>query len=324
MRQDVQIYFAPFQSITTHTFRRVYSQHFNGVDKLFTPYFSKLKAGEKLASKNLKALQNQSENNINVIPQILSKDADEIIGFAQNCQQMGFQELNWNLGCPHPQVANKKLGSGLLQYPDLVDDILQKVMAEINIPLSIKCRLGYHSKDELTELIPIFNTYPLHEITIHARIGKQLYSGETDRNTFEQATSQLNAPLVYNGDIFTLEDYSQFKDRFPRINHVMLGRGILSDPFLPARIKGMDLPSDPKAQLYKFMEELYLAYRKEKNNQLSLLSALKEYWTYLANAFDKPTKVYRKLKKCKSFDAYEDAVYTIFSEHDLKLSDKIF
>lgn len=321
MRQDVHIYFAPFQSITTHTFRRVYSQHFKGVDKLFTPYFSKLIAREKLASKNLKALQNQSENNIEVVPQILSKDADEIIGFAQNCQQMGFQELNWNLGCPHPQVANKKLGSGLLPYPDIIDEILQKVMSEINIPFSIKCRLGYLSSNELKELIPIFNRYPISELTIHARTGRQMYTGQTDRETFASITPLLNSPLVYNGDLFTLEDYVQFEKQFPKVNRIMLGRGILTDPFLPARIKGIDLPSDPKAQLYRFMEELYLAYRKEKNNQLSLLSALKEYWTYLANAFDEPTKVYRKLKKCKSFDAYENAVYAVFSEHNLKTLD---
>ena len=317
MKQQTQIYFAPFQSITTHTFRKVYSQHFSGIDKLFTPYFSKLAASEKLTSKNLKALKNQVENGVKVIPQILSKDANEIIWFAHNCQQMGFKELNWNLGCPHPQVANKKLGSGLLPYPDLVDDILQKVMQEINIPFSVKCRLGYNSSTEFTELIPVFNAHPINELTIHARTGRQLYSGQTDMDAFTRIAPQLNAPLVYNGDIFSLKDYVQFKERFPEVNNLMLGRGILTNPFLPAQIKGLDLTANPKAHLRLFMDDLYYGYRKEKNNQLSLLSALKEYWTYLVYAFDEPTKVFRKLKKCKTFDAYEDAVYAIFSEHNL-------
>ncbi len=65
------------------------------------------------------------------------------------------------------------------------------------------------------------------------------------------------------------------------------------------------------------MEDLYLRYRKDKNDQLSLLSALKEYWTYLIYAFDEPIKVFRKLKKCKSFDDYENAVYAVFEEHNL-------
>ena len=321
MKPETQIYFAPFQSITTPTFRNVYSHHFSGVDKLFTPYFSKIKKNEKLSIKNLRALKNQSENNIEVVPQILSKDADEIIWFAKTCQHLGFKELNWNLGCPYPQVANRTLGSGLLQYPDLVNTILEEVMAEIKIPFSIKCRLGYHSKEEIGELIPVFNRYPLSEITIHTRIGKQLYSGETDRDAFAQIDPQLKAPLIYNGDIFTSEDFVQFKNNFPEINRLMLGRGILRDPFLPARIKGLDLPENPKAHLRMFMEDLCYEYRKDKNDQLSLLSALKEYWTYLIYAFDEPTKIFRKLKKCKSFDAYENAVYAVFSEHNLKTLD---
>jgi tRNA-dihydrouridine synthase len=317
MKPETQIYFAPFQSITTSTFRKVYTQHFSGIDKLFTPYFFKIKTDEKLSAKHLRDLKNQAENGVEVVPQILSKNASEIIGFAKNCQELGFKELNWNLGCPYPQVANKKLGSGLLQYPDLLDSIQQEVLREIEIPFSIKCRLGYQSKEEIKKLIPVFNRYALSEIIIHARIGKQLYSGETDRAAFAQIVSQLNAPLTYNGDIFNEKDFVQFKNDFPEINRLMLGRGILKDPFLPAKIKGLDLPENPKAHLRIFMEELYYAYRKEKNDQLSLLSALKEYWTYLIYAFDEPTRVFRKLKKCKSFDTYEDAVYAVFEEHNL-------
>ncbi|RLD35904.1 MAG: hypothetical protein DRI74_10015 [Bacteroidetes bacterium] len=317
MKQEVQIYFAPFQSITTPTFHNIYSQYFKGVDKMFTPFFSNIKAGEKLSLKDIKALKNQKENNIEVVPQILSKDADEIIWFAQNCQQMGFKELNWNLGCPYPQVANKKSGSGLLQYPNLVNDILQKVSAEIKIPFSIKCRLGYESKNEFDELIPIFNHYPIKEITIHARTGKQMYGGEINREYFADIVSQINSPIIYNGDIFSLDDFIKFQNHFPYVNSLMLGRGILKNPFLPAKIKGLDLPVDLKPHLKLFIDNLYYAYRKEKNNQLSLLSALKEYWTYLANAFDEPNRVYRKLKKCKSFDAYEDAVNAVFEEYNL-------
>ncbi|MBK9356299.1 MAG: tRNA-dihydrouridine synthase [Bacteroidales bacterium] len=60
------------------------------------------------------ALKNQSESGIEVVPQVLSKSAGEIIWLAQVCEQLGFKELNWNLGCPYPQVANKKRGSGIL------------------------------------------------------------------------------------------------------------------------------------------------------------------------------------------------------------------
>jgi tRNA-dihydrouridine synthase len=318
MNTSTQIYFAPFQGITTHTFRKVYANHFDGVDKLFTPYFSNIATNHSLPSKKAIALSNSIENGIAVIPQILSKEAEEIVGFAQHCQKLGFKELNWNLGCPYPQVANKKRGSGMLPYPDLVAKILDRVFSEIQIPFSIKCRLGYFSVDELEKLIPIFNRFPIHELTIHARTGRQLYSGYSNLDEFARYAPQIDIPVAYNGDIFSLGDYRRFETQFPEINRIMLGRGILYDPFLPAKIKGTQLPQNHKAKLNQFIDDLYYAYRKEKNDHLTLLNILKEFWTYLSNSFEEPTKVFRRLKKIKNFDEYEDAVKEVFQEFTLK------
>lgn len=317
MNTLTKIYFAPFQGITTNTFQAVYSKHFNGVDKLFTPFFRSVLDGEKIDKKILLALKSQSENGIESIPQLLSKEAREIILFAKKCQELGFKELNWNLGCPHPQVANKQLGSGLLPYPEVLNEILQKVFAEIQIPFSIKCRLGYASEIEIEKLVAVFNTYPIKELSIHARTGKQMYGGQANPHAFKQIAPQFKMPLVYNGDIFTLEDFQNFKLVYPEGNAIMLGRGILRDPFLPAKIKGLTLPENPKAHLKFFIDDLYYAYRKAKNDNLSLLSALKEYWSYLALGFEEPLLINRKLKKVKRFEPYEDAVNDIFAKHDL-------
>ncbi|MBN2237585.1 MAG: tRNA-dihydrouridine synthase family protein [Bacteroidales bacterium] len=311
------IYFAPFQSITTPTFRRVYAKHFGGVDKLYTPYFSGIAVGTKLPAKKLDALKNQFENGIEVIPQILSKDAQEIIWFAKHCEDLGFKELNWNLGCPYPQVANKQRGSGLLLYPDKINEILDIVFQKINLPFSVKCRLGYQTKEELTTLIPVFNNYPIHEITIHARTGKQLYGGQTDWDSFSEISKQLLHPIAYNGDVFTPKDFAAIQAQMPNINRWMLGRGILYNPFLPSQIKGYQLPENPTEKLRMFLDDLYFEYRKDKNDNLAILNTLKEYWSYLIHIFDDPNKVFRKLKKCKTFNDYEDAVHAVFHAHDI-------
>jgi tRNA-dihydrouridine synthase B len=310
------IYFAPFQGITTLTFRSVYARHFQGVDKLFTPYFSNFAAGYTLPSKKQLALRNQSENGIEVVPQILSKSHEEITWFAHSCEELGFKELNWNLGCPYPQVANKKRGSGILPYPEIIDEILEKVMQQVNLRFSVKCRLGHHSSDEMNALVPVFNRYPINELTIHARIGKQLYSGQTDLKAFGSAAAHLKAPLVYNGDIFSITDFQNFMQLFPQINLLMLGRGILYDPFLPTLIKGLEIPEDPKAHVRKFTDELYYAYRKEREDNPSVLNAMKEYWAYLSLSFSEPLKVFRKLKKAKNFDAWEEAINYIFENYE--------
>jgi len=311
------LYFSPFQGITTRTFRNLYAQHFEGIDTFFTPYFT-VKKEEKLPTKKLLDLKLSFEQNTSLVPQILSNKAEEIILFANTCADIGYTKLNWNLGCPYPQVALQKKGSGLLPYPNEIDALLEQIFKKINIDFSIKCRLGYFSSDEINQLIPIFNRYPLHELIVHARTGKQKYSGMPNQEAFARLISQTKAPLVYNGDIFSMEKYLDFTHRFPQINSIMLGRGILYNPFLPASIKGLKLPENPKEIVRSFVEALYLAYRKEKNNQLSLLSALKEYWHYLAFSFENPTAVYRKIKKAKTFDAYEEGVAFVFNQHELK------
>lgn len=314
MNEQPKIYFAPFQGITTHLFREVYARYFGGVDKLFTPYFSNFEPGCKLPPKQLLALRNQSEHGVEVVPQVLSKSAGEILWLAKNCEELGFKELNWNLGCPYPQVANKKRGSGILPYPEMVDEILEKVFREINIAFSIKCRLGYASADELDTIIPIFNRFPISELTLHARIGKQLYSGQPNIEAFAEAVSLIKAPLAYNGDIFTPEDWHHFSECYPSIQLLMLGRGILRNPFLPAQIKGLEMPKNPRMIVQQFVSELYHAIRLERNDNPSVLNAMKEYWSYLCEYFDEPVRVFRKIRKAKNFGEYDEAVASIFEK----------
>jgi tRNA-dihydrouridine synthase len=316
LSKQIQIYLAPFQGITGITFRKVFTKHFQGTDKLFTPFFTTFPENNKLPPRKLEELGLPAENGIEVVPQILSKDAGEIIRFASFCRNQGFKEINWNLGCPYPQVANKKRGSGMLPFPGVIEEILKRVMPEISIRLSIKCRLGYLSSDEIFDLIPIFNQYPVSELTIHARIGKQLYSGNTNLDTFGKVVSLSAKPLVFNGDIFSVNDFLRIQNHFPEIHTWMIGRGLLYDPFLPAGIKGLLVAADRKACIRNFIDDLYYTYRKQKNDNLSVIGTLKEYWSYLAMSFEDPHKVFSKLKKVKNFDEYENAVAFVFREYE--------
>lgn len=312
-----QIYLAPFQGITTYTYREVYTKYFSGVNKLFTPFFTGI---QKISSLNKKAIELNfnHQNGIEVVPQILSKDAEEIIKFAIFCSQKGFKEINWNLGCPYPRVANKKRGSGMLPYPEMVDDILDKIFPEIDIRFSIKCRLGYYSADEILKLMEVYNNHPIHELTIHARIGKQLYTGGVDIQSLQKSLINNSIPVVYNGDIFSKTDYSKMNSNLPDITRWMIGRGLLVDPFLPVKISRDELPelALQKEIVYKFITDLYLAYRKKTNNRLQSISVMKELWGNMSYAFNKPQKVFNRIKKTNSFDDYEQAVADVFAKYD--------
>ncbi len=310
-----QIYLAPFQGITTYTFREVYTKHFVGVHKLFTPFYTGIQKTKSLSKRSVE-LNYTNQNGIEVIPQILSKDAEEIIRFVNYCSDKGYREVNWNLGCPYPRVANKKRGSGILPYPEMVDAILSEVIPSIDIDFSIKCRLGYFSDKEILRLVEVYNIHRVSEVTIHARIGKQLYSGEVNLDAFREALELMEVPVVYNGDIYNSVDFRHLSHIFPQIRSWMIGRGLLVDPFLPARVLDLDLP-DPdheKEIIFHFIMDLYLAYRKLTNDRLQSISVMKEVWSFLSYSFSDPHKIFNLVKKTKSFDDYEYAVSRVFKD----------
>lgn len=317
MIESPQIYLAPFQGITTYTYREIFTKYFKGVDKLFTPFFTGIHKSKSL-EKRAAELNFTKQNNVDVIPQVLSKDAEEILRFADVCMRKGFKEINWNLGCPYPRVANKKRGSGMLPYPKMVDEILSQIMPKLEIDFSIKCRLGYFEEDEILRLMEVFNSHKISEVIIHARIGKQLYTGDVRPRAFKNAMSLSKTNMVYNGDIFTRKDFEKFGNDFSQINKWMIGRGLLYDPFLPEIIKGFEIPDREEQSriVYKFATDLYLAYRKKTNDGLQSINVMKEFWTYLSQSFDNPEKVFGRIKKTKTFDDYEEAVALAFSENE--------
>ncbi len=312
--QNHKLYLAPFQGITTHVFREVYTRHFPGTDKLFTAFFTGIQTARSLHRWKTE-LEKTVHNGIPVVPQVLSKDADEILLFAQICRDRGFEEVNWNLGCPFPRVAKKMRGSGLLPHPEKAEAILEKIMPEMPVRFSVKCRLGYHSSDEIFALLPVFNKFPLSEIIVHARLGIQMYRGIPDRETFARILPVTRHPVVYNGDIFSAEDFRKAEQQFPEVKSWMLGRGLLRNPFLPGQIKGEAVPDNPLPVLRRFTDDLYFSYRKNFNDSLRAINVMKELWSYLAFSFDNPGKVFGKIKKTKSFEAYEKAVNDVFEKY---------
>lgn len=316
MKSPLQIYLAPFQGITGPVYREVYTRHFPGVDKLFTPFFTNIYKQKSLPSR-IKELSFAKQNNIPVVPQVLSKDADEIIRFGQVCSDNGFDEINWNLGCPFPRVAAKKRGSGMLPYPEMVNEILEKSIPKLSIKISIKCRLGYKSPDEILKLIPVLNDYTLSELIIHARIGKQVYKGHVNLDSFREANSISSNSVVYNGDIFSAKDYKKVNEQLEEMNSWMIGRGLLVDPFLPSDIKKINhtAGTDRAVFIRKFTDDLYLAYRKDMNDRLHAINVMKELWEYMSWSFNDPHKVFNLVKKTKTFDDYEEAVKRVFDEY---------
>lgn len=308
---------APFQGITDVVYRNVFMKHFGGIDKLYTPFFTGI---QKDNSRSLRGEEIDPRfNDVKiVVPQILSNTAEEIIRFANQCKSMGYPEFNLNMGCPFPRVANKTRGCGLMADYQRTTAMLEEVCNNIDgIKFSIKCRLGYYSPDEIFKFIETFNTLSFSEIIIHPRIGKQMYTGEASLEKFKELIPLINKPLVYNGDIYTVEKYKSVVENISTdITHTMLGRGLLTNPFLAEDIKQIDdNQKDRQLRLHNFVVNLYVERLRHAGGSPKIIGSMKELWKYMMNIFDDPQNVWRNVKKVNHLDEYEDAVEKIFNDY---------
>ena len=324
----IRLSLGPFQGITDAPFRNVFKKHFGGIDKFYTPFFTGI---QKDHAKNMQVEEiDPACNDVETLtPQILSTDAEEILRFAAQCKLLGYKEINLNMGCPFPRVANKKRGSGLLPYPEKIDAMLNRVFEQIEVGFSVKCRLGYVNPDEIYTVIEVFNKYPLSELIIHPRIGKQLYKGEADVKRFAELIPSIKAPLVYNGDIVSVESFERIQKEVQPVNEFMLGRGLLANPFLAEEISlarnpkahrptgGNDVPDDRAKRLYAYVIDLYEYRLRHAGGSPKVLGRMKELWSYLMYSFDEPQDIWRKIKKINALKEYEEAVETVFREHYL-------
>jgi tRNA-dihydrouridine synthase B len=312
----VTIYSSPLRGFTDFRFRNAFQQFFGGIDKYMAPYI-RINEKQEIKPGNERDISPANNRSLDLIPQIITKDADEFLFVVKYIQKLGYNELNWNLGCPYPMIAKRGMGSGLLSMPEKIDEILNRVFAETDIQVSVKMRLGYESSQEIFKVLPVLEKYRLSNITIHPRIGKQLYSGEVDLKAFEECLGQTSHNIFYNGDITSLRRFREMKERFPTINHWMIGRGLIADPFLTSMIKNDNpvYPGNRYEIFYSFHEALLSSYEEALSGPKHLLMKMHSLWEFFIQSFPHSPKGLKKIKKARSLGAYREVVKEmIFNE----------
>jgi len=303
---------SPLQGFTDFRFRNAFHKHFGGIDTFYSPY---IKLNGKLVVKGSYERDILPENNstLEVIPQIITNDAEEFLFVAKYVQQFGYKELNWNLGCPYPMVAKCGMGSGLIKNTDQIEHILKRVHNETDIIVSMKMRMGYENPTEILDVFPILEQYPIKNIAIHARIGKQLYKGGVDLDSFQKCLDTSKQKIYYNGDITSIVKFKEIQERFPSIDHWMIGRGLIADPFLPSMIKNntTEYPKNRFEIFEAFHDEIYREYDAYLQGPTPIRMKMLGFWEYFSESFSNPQKTYKKIKKAGNSKNYEAAVKEI-------------
>lgn len=303
---------SPLQGFTDFRFRNAFNHYFGGIDTFYAPY---IRFNNKLIIKNSYQIDLQIENNteLEVIPQIMTNSADEFLFVVDYIQELGYKELNWNLGCPYPMVTKRGMGSGLICDPEKIDHILERVHKETDITVSMKMRMGYEHAEEILDTFPILDSYPLKSIAIHARIGKQLYKGGVNLDAFQKCIESTKHKLYYNGDITTVAKLKEMQARFPSINHFMIGRGLIADPFLPRMIKNdtTEYPENRWEIFREFHDTMYHQYDAALSGPTPIKMKMQGFWEFFAQSFSNPQKTFKKIKKANNPRAYQQAVAEI-------------
>ncbi|MCH5281498.1 MAG: tRNA-dihydrouridine synthase family protein [Lachnospiraceae bacterium] len=311
----MKFYFAPFEGISWYVYRNLFAKHFEGPDCYVTPFIAPNQKRE-IRNKDKQDVLPKHNEGLHVIPQIIGNRADEWIHTARQLQDMGYEEVNLNLGCPSNTVAAKGKGAGFLARPAQLKEFLEEIFNELSdMDISVKTRVGKQDPEEFYELLDLFNSFPIKCLMIHPRIQKEFYRGAPHREQFAYAYEHSKNPVCYNGDIFRAEDYKKLIEDYPKLDEVMLGRGLLANPFLLEEIKGTGKPD--KKRLRAFHDELFVTYQELLFSEEVVLHKMKELWHYMICCFSHKEEYDKRIRKAKTLMEYKGIISALFAEGDL-------
>ena len=304
--EQLPIHFAPLQGYTDAIYRSAHTRIFGGIASYYTP-FVRLEHGD-FRRKDVRELDADNNRGVNLTPQLIASTPEKILRILALFIEKGYKNVDINLGCPFPTLAKRHNGAGLLPYPDEVKALLMAAIeAHPEIQFSVKMRLGWEDANECMALLPLLNSLPLSHITMHPRLGKQQYKGEVDLEAFQRFYAECEKPLIYNGDLLTLDDIDTISNRFPRLGGLMIGRGLLANPALAIEYQ-QGAPLSPKEKIEKIRllhADVFSQYGNLlEGGDLQLLTKMRTFWEYLLPDGDrKAKKVIHKTSKLSNYQA---------------------
>jgi len=306
--------FAPMEGITGRVYRRVHARFFPGLTAYYAPFFSP-SGDHHFPLRGLIDLLPEENPGVSLVPQLLTRRAEDFIWASAALMDRGYREVNLNLGCPSGTVVAKGKGAGFLRTPEDLDAFFDKVFsapALDGLEISVKARIGYADVSEFPALLKLFRRYPLGKLILHPRLKTDGYSGPVRPDVFRLAAEDASHPPVWNGDLFTPADVKALQGLFPGIGAVMLGRGLVAEPGLVRRLKTGE--ACDRETLRAFHGAMAEEYRAVLYGDTAFCHRMKELWSYLILHFEGGEKHYKRLTKAKTASEFLLAAEAVFAE----------
>lgn len=304
--------FAPMEGVTGRDLRELHAACFPGVDRYWLPFLSPA-ANRQFTPRQRRELDPGPLGCRRLVPQVLTRDPADFLWAAAALGELGYEEVNLNLGCPSGTVVSKGKGAGMLRDPEALDRFLEAVFAAAPLPVSLKTRIGLEDPAEWERLLPVFARYPIRELTVHPRTRRELYRGGVHFEAFLAAAKALPFPLRYNGNLFTPAAVQGLEAACPGLSGVLLGRGLLADPALITRCRG---GVRDRQALIDFHEALAARYLASMHPDGAVLPKFKELWMYLSLLLPEE-RAWKRLRKCGRWEEFHSLALGLLQSSEL-------
>ncbi|WP_420849960.1 tRNA dihydrouridine synthase [Oryzomonas japonica] len=298
---------APMQGLTNQAMRRLFIDWVRP-DTVFTEFMRVNAAApvRRLSATDLREIAPQ-EGGVPLVVQLIGHGCEALVSAARSAQAAGAAHINLNLGCPYGRMTSGLTGGGMLQRPELLEEIIFALRNAITGGFSVKLRAGYDDPNQIFELLPLFEAAGVDFLVLHPRTVIQEYQGVADHGITARVVRQTRLPVIANGDIRTAADGARLLEESGAVG-LMLGRGAIADPLLFQRLRG-SAPAEPAkaeraAMLQRYLKELLARYGELFCGETQVLNKVKGVLATFDDAdFEKAVRQLRKAKTMAAFSA---------------------
>ena len=321
------LYSAPMAGYTNYAYRELL-RLFGGVDLIFTEMVSARSFAEmeKRGLDPPSRLWGIREEARPIAVQIWDNDPDTLANLAHKLAfDFNVSNIDLNFGCPAKQIAGKSAsGSFLLQFPERIGDIVQKVVSATNVPqaerltsVTAKIRLG-RTRDTINaiDVAQAVESAGAAGITIHGRTAADMYRGHADWEEIAKVKPKLRTiPLIGNGDIKTVEDALHRIRNYP-VDGVMIGRGGIAKPWLFRQIaqtlRGEPADAEPSGEQICEMIHRHFTVLREQFNERTALMLIRKTVCHYADAKRGARKFRNDVCSAKDVDIFFGVIRDFF------------
>lgn len=312
---------APMQDITGADFMALISQ-FGAPDFFVTEYF-RVHETSRFDAPILKVL-NRDFKETPVSVQFIGEDEphikrciDALLEYPQ------IKMLDLNMGCPAPKIYKKNVGGGLLKNLKKAASVIKTMREAWPYIFSVKTRLGFEYKSQMSEIVKIINGEGADFLTLHGRTVKQLYRGNADFNALKEAAEISNIPVIANGDITSAESAFALLNG-SKLKGAMFGRQAVRNPWIFRQFhelkEGKEIFRPTLADVYSYIEGLYKSAIAENPDIRFMDGRMKKFLNFIALGVDENGDFLRSMRLAKGVEQ----VFEICKIHLLKNPEKLF